>query len=55
MKFLSWNIRGTGSFHKHAAIKSTLRAVKPIIAGLIETKIEKFEPHEVVGFWGVMK
>ncbi|KAJ8432946.1 hypothetical protein Cgig2_020576 [Carnegiea gigantea] len=52
MKILSWNLKGTGSFHKHAAIKSTVRAIKPIIAGLIETKAENFESQDIVAFWG---
>lgn len=52
MKMLSWNVRGTGSFHKHAAIKSTLRAITPIITGLIETKAENFESQDIVAFWG---
>ena len=52
MKILAWNIRGSGSFHKHAAIKSTIRAVSPILVGIFETKVESFEPTEIVAFWG---
>lgn len=54
MKILSWNVRGSGFLHKHAAIKSTINAVNPILAGIIETKVESFEPRDIVAFafWG---